>query len=73
MLTTCGPALAAALEPAAARARPDPTTSTLLATAACQYVRHDDESMVRAANDAAELIAGTPEDDWRAADAMDSR
>ncbi|HEY4993407.1 MAG TPA: LuxR C-terminal-related transcriptional regulator, partial [Nakamurella sp.] len=63
MVTPSAPALVAALGPAAARARVHPTASTLLAAAVCHYHRHDYESMIRDANDAADLIAGVPEAD----------
>jgi LuxR family maltose regulon positive regulatory protein len=63
IVTPSAPALAAALGPAAARARVNPTASTLLAAAVCHYHRHDYESMIRDANDAAHLIASVPEVD----------
>lgn len=63
MVTPGAPALAAALEPAAARARVHPTSSTLLSAAVCHYHRHDYESMARDANDAAALIGDMPEAD----------
>ncbi|HEY4991420.1 MAG TPA: LuxR C-terminal-related transcriptional regulator [Nakamurella sp.] len=70
LLTTSGPALVSALGPAAARARVDPTASTLLAVAVCHFQRHDYEPMVRAANAAAELLADVPEGDRPAADVL---
>ena len=60
LLTTSGPALVAALGAAAARSQVDPTPSTLLAAAVCHFQRHDYEPMIRAANDAADLLAAVP-------------
>ena len=70
LLTTSGPALVAALEPAAAMARVDPTASTLLAAAVCHFQRHEYEPMVRAADDAAALMADIPAADRLAADVL---
>ena len=60
LVTASAATLVTELGPAAARARVHPTTSTLLAAAACHYHRHDYESMTRDANDAAELIDDIP-------------
>ncbi|HEY4993062.1 MAG TPA: hypothetical protein VII33_13375, partial [Nakamurella sp.] len=68
MVTPRGPALAAALEPAAARAAVEATSSTLLAAAVCHFHRHDWEAMTRAADEAADLMAGDPQVDRRAAE-----
>ena len=62
ILTPAGPALAAALEPAAIRATQDPTLSTLLAAGVCHYHRHDFAAMLRDANAAAEFLAGADDD-----------
>ncbi len=70
IVTPSAPALVAALGPAAARARVNPTASTLLAAAVCHYHRHDYESMIRDANDAADLIAGVREADRSAAEVV---
>jgi LuxR family maltose regulon positive regulatory protein len=70
LLTTSGPALVAALEPAAAQARVEPTASTLLAAAVCHFQRHEYEPMLRAADDAAALIAEIPAGDRVAADVL---
>jgi len=70
MVTPRGPALAAALEPAAARAAVEATSSTLLVAAVCHFHRHDWEAMTRAAEEATELMAGVPQVDRRAADAL---
>ena len=70
MVTPRGPALAAALEPAAARAAVEPTPGTLLAAAVCHFHRHDFDAMTRAADEAADLMAGDPPVDRRAADAL---
>ena len=56
ILTASRPALIAALAPAAAQARVDPTASTLLAAAVCHYHRHDYDEMARDAGDAAALM-----------------
>jgi len=70
VLTPRRSALIAALAPAAARAQTNPTTSTLLAAAVCHFQRQDFESMIRDANDAAELEEGVPADDRHAADVL---
>jgi LuxR family maltose regulon positive regulatory protein len=70
LLTTSGPALVAALEPAAARARVEPTASTLLAAAVCHFQRHEYEPMLRAADDAATLMTDIPAEDRTAADVL---
>ncbi len=57
LLTASGPALESALGPAAAQSEVKPTTSTLLAAAARHFQRHDYETMIWAANDAADLLA----------------
>jgi LuxR family maltose regulon positive regulatory protein len=64
ILTPAGPALAAALEPAAIRATQDPSLSTLLAAGVCHYHRHDFAGMLRDGNAAAEFLPGA-EDDLR--------
>ncbi len=70
MVTPRGPALAAALEPAATRAAVEPTPNTLLAAAVCHFHRHDFDAMTRAADEATELMVGDPSVDWRAAEAL---
>lgn len=69
-LTANAPALVAALDPAADRAATNPTTSTLLAAAVRDLHRRDFDSMIRATDDAAELLADVPDDDRPAADAL---
>lgn len=62
VFTPAGPALAAALEPAAVRARVAPTLSTLVSAAIWHYLRRDFESMQRDARDAAALLDGAPQE-----------
>ena len=62
MLTAGGPALVAALEPAAARAAEHPGWSTLLAAAVCHYHWHDFETMEMDAAEAAQFVTDVPED-----------
>ncbi len=64
ILTPAGPALAAALEPAAIRATQHPALSTLLAAGVCHYHHHDFSAMYRDANAAAEFL-GSAGDDLR--------
>ncbi len=70
ILTASRPALIAALAPAAARARVDPTAGTLLAAAVCHYHRHDYDEMARDAGDAAALMDSLPAEDRHAAAAL---
>lgn len=70
VLTPNGPALVAALEPAVARARTNPTTGTLLACAVRDLHRRDFDSMIRATNDAEQLLTDVPGDDGHAAEAL---
>ena len=70
LLTSRSPSLVAALAPAAARARLQPTASTLLAAAVCDYHRHDFDSMARDAGAAADLTDGVPAGDRAAAAAL---
>jgi len=67
VLTPSGPALVAALGPAAAHALVAPTTSTLLAAALCHYHRHDFEAMAHNARDAAALMVDVRPNDRPAA------
>ena len=67
VLTPSGPALVAALGPAAAHALVAPTTSTLLAAALCHYHRHDFEAMAQDARDAAALMVDVRPNDRPAA------
>ena len=61
LLTPNAAALASALAPAVARARVQPSTSTLLASACVHFHRHDYASMSREVEDANDLlIGGTP-------------
>jgi LuxR family maltose regulon positive regulatory protein len=62
LLTPNAAALVAALAPAAAVARVEPTTSTLLASAIGHFHRHDYESMGRDADDATELMSAVSPD-----------
>ena len=62
ILTPAGPALAAAIEPAATRSTQDPTLGTLLAAGACHYHRHDFTAMLQDGNAAAEFLSGAEED-----------
>ncbi len=70
ILTASRPALIAALAPAAAQARVDPTAGTLLAAAVCHYHRHDYDEMARDAGDAAALMDNLPAEDRHAAAAL---
>ncbi len=69
-LTANGPALVAALDPAADRARTNPTTSTLLAAAVRDLHQRDFDSMIRATDDADELQDDVPDGDRPATDAL---
>jgi LuxR family maltose regulon positive regulatory protein len=60
LLTPNAAALVAALGPAAARVRVEPSTGTLLAAAVGHFHRHDYESMSRDVDDAAGLMRGVP-------------
>lgn len=62
ILTPAGPALAAALGPAAARAIHDPTMSTLLAAGVCHYHRHEFAAMAQDIAAAAEFLPGTADE-----------
>ncbi len=62
MLTPAGPALAAALAPAAVRATQHPSLSTLLAAGVCHFHQHDFAAMLRDANAAEEFLADAGED-----------
>ena len=70
VLTPRRSALIAALAPAAARARTNHTTSTLLAAAVCHFQRQDFDAMIRDTNDAAELAVDVGADDRHAADVL---
>ena len=64
VLTPNGPALVAALEPAAARSATRPEPGTLLAAAVCSFHRADFADMLRDASDAAAMLAESgPADD----------
>ncbi len=62
ILTSAGPALAAALEPAAIRATRNPELSTLLAAATFHFQRHDFATMQRDARAAAEFLSDADDD-----------
>ena len=62
ILTPEGPALNAALEPAARRATQSPTLSTLLAAAIWHFQRHDFPAMHRDAGEAAEFLPDAPDE-----------
>ena len=62
VLTPAGPALAAALEPAAMLASRSPMLSTLLAAAVWHYLHRDFDAMHRDSADAAQFLDGAPED-----------
>ena len=70
MLTPNAAALASALEPAAERARTNPTTGMLLAAAVRDLRRQDFESMIRAVDSAAHRLADVSDDDRYAAEAL---
>ena len=61
ILTTQGPALAAALQPVAAQAIEHPGLNGLLAAAVCHYHQHDFETMRLDAAEAAEYLTDAPE------------
>jgi LuxR family maltose regulon positive regulatory protein len=61
ILTPEGPALAAALEPAARRAVDEPRLSTLLAAAIWHFQRHDFAAMYRDATEATEFLPDAPD------------
>jgi LuxR family maltose regulon positive regulatory protein len=69
-LTSGGPALVAALEPAAERALTNPTTGTLLACAVRDLHRRDYGSMIRSTDAADALLADVPLDDRYPAEAL---
>jgi len=62
LLTPAGPALAAALAPAALRAADEPTLSTLLAAGAGHYHRRDFAAMLRDAKSASDFLPGAADD-----------
>ena len=62
ILTPAGPALAAALQPAAQRAGHHPSLSTSLASAIWHFQRHDYVAMRREAEEAVEFLVGAPDD-----------
>ena len=68
LLTPNAAALVAALGPAAARARVEPTTGTLLAAAIGHFQRHDYESMGRDVYAAAQLMSGVTQENRPAAE-----
>jgi LuxR family maltose regulon positive regulatory protein len=61
ILTPEGPALAAALEPAARRAVDEPRLSTLLSAAIWHFQRHDFTAMYRDASEATEFLPEAPD------------
>ena len=61
ILTPEGPALAAALEPAARRAVDEPRLSTLLSAAIWHFQRHDFAAMYRDASEATEFLPEAPD------------
>ena len=62
VVTAAGPALAAALEPAANRAASDPSLATLLAGATVHFIRHDFDGMQRDARQAVEFLTNAPDE-----------
>ena len=70
ILTPNGPALASALEPAAARSSACPDPATLLAAAVCHFHRAEFDAMLSDVGDASGLLAASGSDDHDAADVL---